>query len=431
MTKAGGVEKGSGLAGFLMLFAALYGAYGALSPFLPAFLAARGLTPQEIATFLATATVTRLVAGPLAGGLADRSGRTRGLLALALGLAAACNLALLGGHAFWPLIAIGVAQAVATAPLAPLADVLALAAARGGRAFEYGWVRAAGSAAFIAATIVSGFLAEVWGNAAGLWLCGAAFGLAALVATRVARASVPAGHPDVSDRSGGFEGRLQGSMREPDPSFETRLRLAPHDEGLGGIAEPGTRTRGFRTLAANTRFQRLVLAAALVIGAHAMHDAFGVIVWREAGISPTIAGLLWSESVAAEILVFLWVGPRLLARIGPPGTMALAALAGSLRWVVQGTTSWLPALVGIQCLHGLTFAALHLACLALIEESVPERLRATALTVYGTFGLGLASALLTLVAGQLFATVGLRAFWAMSVLSLAAVPLALSLRVKN
>lgn len=128
--------------------------------------------------------------------------------------------------------------------------------------------------------------------------------------------------------------------------------------------------------------------------------------------------------------MFLLAGPRLLAWVGASGTLALAALAGALRWAVQGTTSWLPALVAIQCLHGLTFAALHLACLALIETSVPERLRATALTVYGTFGLGLASALLTLVSGQLFAVVGIRAFWAMSALSLATVPLALSLRAK-
>jgi PPP family 3-phenylpropionic acid transporter len=185
---------------------------------------------------------------------------------------------------------------------------------------------------------------------------------------------------------------------------------------------------GFLALAAIPAFRRVVLAAALVIGAHAMHDAFAVIVWREAGISSGTAGLLWSESVAAEILVFLAVGPWLLARIGPPGVIALAAFAGALRWAVQGTTTWLPALIAIQGLHGLTFAALHLACLAVIERSVPSGLRATALGVYGALGLGLASALLTLASGQLFGAFGIRAFWAMSALSLTAIPLALSLR---
>ena len=35
-----------------------------------------------------------------------------------------------------------------------------------------------------------------------------------------------------------------------------------------------------------------------------MHDAFAVIRWSAAGISPVTASLLWSESVAAEVLVF-------------------------------------------------------------------------------------------------------------------------------
>ena len=49
-------------------------------------------------------------------------------------------------------------------------------------------------------------------------------------------------------------------------------------------------------------FVRVVLAAALVLGSHAMHDAFAIIRWRDAGISPAVSSVLWSESVAAEVL---------------------------------------------------------------------------------------------------------------------------------
>ncbi|MCE4223924.1 MFS transporter [Methylobacterium sp. C25] len=387
MTTSGARGKSSFLTSYLALFAALYGGYGALSPFLPAYLAERGLSPQEITTFLAAATLTRLAVGPVAGRIADWTGRAQALLAACLALAGISNLALLAGHGLWPIIVIGIVQSIWTAPLAPIADALALAAAGSGRIFEYGWVRAAGSAAFIAATILTGFLVGIWGNSAGIWACGTAFAAAAV--------------------------------------FALRLRLPPREKAGDWRMSPQI---GFGALAAIPAFRRVVLAAALVIGAHAMHDAFTVIVWREAGISAGTAGLLWSESVAAEVLVFLWLGPRLLSWIGSPGAIALAAIAGALRWAVQGATTWLPALAAIQVLHGLTFAALHLACLALIERSVPDGLRATALGVYGALGLGLASALLTLAAGQLYGLVGIRAFWAMSALSLAAVPIALSLR---
>jgi hypothetical protein len=48
-------------------------------------------------------------------------------------------------------------------------------------------------------------------------------------------------------------------------------------------------------------FERVTLVGALVLGSHAMYDSFAVIRWREAGISPATIGLLWSESVAAEV----------------------------------------------------------------------------------------------------------------------------------
>ncbi|GEP10049.1 MFS transporter [Methylobacterium gnaphalii] len=428
MTKAGASGAGTGLPGYLALFAALYGAYGALSPFLPAFLAERGLSPQDITVFLAAATLVRLASGPLAGRIADRTERTRGVLVISLALSAVANLSLLAGHGFWPLLAIGIVQAVWTAPLAPLADALALAAAQGGRAFQYGWARAAGSAAFISATVLSGFAVDLYGSTAGLGICGAAFAAAAVVATRVVTSSGPHASIEMPECGDGIAGEVDGLPSELRLSFETRQNLAPQDEGAHGKS---SQRNGFLALAAIPRFRRVVFVAALVIGAHAMQDAFAVIVWRDAGLSSGIAGLLWSESVAAEVLVFLLIGPWLFAKLGAPGVLTIAALAGALRWAVQGATTWLPALVAIQSLHGLTFAGLHLACLAVIEQSVPDNLRATALSVYGTLGIGLASALLTLASGQLFGAVGLRAFWVMSALSLAAVPLALSLRAEK
>ncbi|WP_331293065.1 MFS transporter, partial [Methylobacterium radiotolerans] len=78
-------------------------------------------------------------------------------------------------------------------------------------------------------------------------------------------------------------------------------------------------------------------------------------------------------SVAAEVLVFLLVGPPLLARIGPAAGVAVAACAGGVRWALLGSTTAIPWLAAAESLHGLSFALLHLACLALIEESTPER----------------------------------------------------------
>jgi PPP family 3-phenylpropionic acid transporter len=159
-----------------------------------------------------------------------------------------------------------------------------------------------------------------------------------------------------------------------------------------------------------------------------MHDAFAVIRWSAAGISPAIASLLWSESVAAEVLVFFVIGPALVNRLTPAGALGTAAVAGILRWTVAAQTTDVIALGLIQPLHGITFALLHLACMHLIARIVPQGLEGTAQAIYGTVGIGAASALLTFVSGALYARLGAQGFWVMAALCAFAVPMTWKLR---
>src|SRR5262249_31762835 len=139
------------LLGFILFYAALFTAFGFSSPFLPAFLAERGLKPEQLGVVLGAATVVRLVCGPLAGRLADRFHFVRAQLAVCAVLGADAALLYLAAQGFWTIIAVSLLQAAALAPLVPLADALSLAHARprpNKQAFEYGWVRGVGSAAF-------------------------------------------------------------------------------------------------------------------------------------------------------------------------------------------------------------------------------------------------------------------------------------------
>ena len=159
-----------------------------------------------------------------------------------------------------------------------------------------------------------------------------------------------------------------------------------------------------------------------------MHDSFAVIRWEAAGISPASAGLLWSLSVAGEVVVFLIIGRPLLSRLGPAGAAMLAAAAGIVRWVTMAQTTSIVALAAVEPLHGLTFALLHLTCMRLLAECVPDHLSATALTLYGTVGIGVPTALLTLASGPLYAHFGAHGFWAMAAICAAALPIARTLR---
>jgi hypothetical protein len=79
-----------------------------------------------------------------------------------------------------------------------------------------------------------------------------------------------------------------------------------------------------------------------------MHDAFEVIRWSDAGIDTTIISVLWSEAVAAEVMVFFLIGPALLNRFSARGAAALAAVAGIMRWSVAATTNSVMVLAFLQ-----------------------------------------------------------------------------------
>lgn len=357
----------------------MYGAFGVASPFLPAFLHSRGLTAGELGLVLGAGTAIRLVAAPLAARLGDRLHRLRLVLTVSAAVAALFTCGYLLPVERLGLALLYLAAAAALAPTAVLADALTI-----GRGFEYGRVRGAGSAAFVAGTLISGQAVGAFGLAAIVWLQAALLGAEALAASRTPeRAAVKNDAPEKA-----------GAVR-------SLLRIAP--------------------------FRWLILAAALVLGSHAMHDGFAMIRWSDAGIGPAAASLLWSEAVLAEVLVFFLVGPALLARLGPGWAIGLAALAGTLRWAVMAQTPGLLAAALVQPLHGLTFALLHLACMRLIARLVPAGLEGTAQAIYGVLAVGTASAALTLASGMLYGRFGPSAFWAMAALCAAALPVGLRL----
>jgi PPP family 3-phenylpropionic acid transporter len=102
--------------------------------------------------------------------------------------------------------------------------------------------------------------------------------------------------------------------------------------------------------------------------------------------------------------------------------MALAAVAGVLRWIVMSGTTSLAMLAVIQPLHGFTFALLHLACMRLIAATVPPHLAATAQSIYAV-GATATTALMSIVAGALYARAGSTGFLVMALLCAVAVPL--------
>lgn len=370
---------------YVLLYVALYAAFGVASPYWPILFESKGLTPPQIGWILAAALLMRLVAGPLVGRLADVLASLRFVLASCIVVAAAAAAAYMSAGTFWLVLLIAIVQAAALAPTASLADALTVNAARpamAGKPFEYGWIRGAASAAFLAGTLIIGQLIGpadlnpiIWSN------------VALLAVAAAATALIPSASP----------------------------APAPRDD-----APVAAEVRGLLKL---PPFRIVIIVSALVYGSHALYDAFAVIRWSTAGLQAPVISALWAEAVAAEVVVFLLIGPWLLDRLGARGAAVLAAIAGTVRWSAMGFTNSITLLAILQPLHGLTFALLHLACMRVIASVVPSSMAATAQTLYA-FGAGVVTAALTSLSGTLYADYGGPTFLLMAALCVVALPFA-------
>ena len=350
--------------------AAFLGAYfaaTAINAFMPLWFADRGLSASAIGQILGAAALLRVLAGPGWGNVADRIGRRRPVLLFAAFAAAGLGLSYVAATGFLPLLLIAAAQGIASSAINPLADSLALALAREGR-IEYGPVRAVGSATFMVATAVTGWLLNRVGSWLLPWLLAVFYGASAVFSVLLPEAATPPAAPRA------FAGMM---------------------------------------LFRNKAFCLAVGTTALIQGAHAAYYGFAALFWRSQGLSDTAIGLLIAEGIIAEILLFAR-GRRLVERLGPAGLTACAAGASVVRWTITAFGPPVPVLVVVQLVHAATFAMQHLSAMLVLSRFVPAERAATAQALHSALGFGAPTGLMMLLSGWLYAGYGGLVFLAMA-----------------
>lgn len=357
---------------FALRLKAFYGALfltlGVQLPFLPVWLAAKGLDAQGVGIVLAVPALIRIVAIPVATQMADRHDVLRGVIMMA----AAGATAGFGALAFAEgLVAIAVVYALASAAYAPmmmLADAYALRGlAQRGRA--YGPVRLWGSAAFIAASIGAGALLDQVAPRDLIWLMVGAMAIAAAAALALA--------PLGSQAAGGSPVRLPAARLLRDHAF-----LA------------------------------VVAAASLIQASHALYYGFSTIDWLAAGFDGPVIGALWALGVIAEIGLFA-ISARLPPAITPIALLLTGAAGAVVRWSAMAVTPPVAALPALQCLHALSFGATHLGALTFVARAAPPGAGATA-QGYLAVVLGMVMAVAMALAGVLYGRFGGVAYAAMA-----------------
>jgi MFS transporter, PPP family, 3-phenylpropionic acid transporter len=390
------IPTGSTFAWRLAVFyAALFVALGVQLPFLPLWLAAKGLDAGAIGVVLAIPMIVRVLAIPLATRHADRNDALR----MAIMTASAAAALGYGAVGLAPgAAAIMAAFALASAfhtPIMPLTDAYAL---RGLGHFHraYGPVRLWGSLAFIAGSFGAGVLLDVVPARDVIWLIVAAMAITAAAACALAPLAPNAAAAGL----------------DPSPAAET-ASSAPPD------------------LLRDPAFLAIAAAASLVQASHAIYYGFSALDWRAAGLDGAAIGALWALGVVAEVALFAISGRLPVA----PTTLLMVGAAGAvIRWSAMALEPAPALLPLLQCLHGLSFGATHLGAIGFIARAAPAALGATA-QGYLAVAQGLVMALAMGLSGVLYARWDNLAYAAMAltaaaggVLAFAARRLALSRR---
>ena len=364
--------------GALFAFGSVQFAYfayaGLFATYSPLWLHSLGFSTLAIGSLASMASATRLFSPYAWGWLADHTGARTLLLRWAVGLALACSLGFLAWHSYGWIVGVTVALFLCTAGVIPINEAaLAHLVSREGAldAGRYGRVRMWGSIGFILAVSGTGFALQWLGVAAFPWFVIAVLSLLLLAVFRLPTVREPAHATDAA----------VGAMAV--------LRQPPVAWFFASV---------FFTVLAHTSLY-----------------AFFSLYLDSLGYSKGAVGLMWALGVTVEVAWF-WFQGRWVHRLSMHGWLLLAALVSLLRFVATaqfGHIAWV--LVLAQCTHAITFAAQHTACIGVINQHFPGRLRGRGQALYTVLGYGASGVLGGVAGGALSEAFGFAAvFWAAS-----------------
>ncbi len=329
---------------FAALSATYFAHIGFFNPYLPLWLKDLGLPIVVISLLTSVQSFTRVFAPYAWGALSDHTGERVRLLRISAAIALAASAGLWwNGGAWWTGVVLLVLFTHTSSMMSLTEAAMAhLVAGDWGR---YGRIRLWGSV---------GFMLTVF--AAGAWF----------------------GHFGMGHFPGWTAVTLAGVLLctwwLPDTREKPLLADAPREPIAPVLRQPAV-----RWFFASLLFH--VMAHFAVYGFFSLYlDA--------RGYSKAMIGTLWAVSVAVEIVWFFTQG-RWIGRLPMPRWLLICGAATALRMALTGALAdSLVVLFFAQALHALTFATHHTACIALVSQHFPGRLRGRGQALFTVVGYG-------------------------------------------
>jgi PPP family 3-phenylpropionic acid transporter len=352
---------------------------GAYTPFFGAWLAWKGVSPDEIGLLLSAGMLLRVIVAPLTGVIADARNDRRGMMLVLYAVMLAGYGALNGVNGFVPILIAAVPANVSSGSITPLIESVSVRLSERFD-FDYGHVRVWASSLFVVGNLVSGAAISIWGMAIiAPWLT------ISVILSLISIYKLPKARPEA-----------------PRSDLALRMRATAAEA---------------RELLRSPVFLIFLAASSFDQASHAMYYGYGGLHWRQLGYSGTLIGIIWPLGVLAEI-VLMTFSLRVFRVLGATKLLFLGGIGCVLRWTTLAFDPPLPLVVAAQFLHGATFAMAHLGAMYFILKAVPPRLAATAQSLYAVSWSGIMLGLATIASGPLYAAYGGRAYLLMSAMGL-------------
>lgn len=344
-----------------------FAAAAALLPFVVLFYQSLGFTGAQIGLLAGMSPLIAMVGAPLWTNLADRTGRHRLILNMAIAGVIAAVLIISTLNALLPVVLMIALYSLLGSPIVSFSDSATMHML-GDERDKYGRVRMGGTFGWAMAAPLVGLLVENRGLQLAFFTYAGFMALALLVSQRLTFAS-----RSPADAAGAAQG-------------------------------------GMSTLLRNRRWI-LFMAMAFFCGVgFASVNTYLFPYMQQLGASAGIMGLALTLATLSELPV-LFFADRLLRRFGSFGLLSLGMAATGVRLLLFAAASAPAGVLAFQFLNGFTFPAVWVAGVSFAYENAPPGLSATAQGLFGAMIFGFGAAAGGLLGGLLLEAVGGRAMY--------------------
>jgi MFS transporter, PPP family, 3-phenylpropionic acid transporter len=356
---------------FAAVSATYFAHVGFFGPYLPLWLKQLGYGVTAIGWLTAIQAATRLFAPYVWSWLSDRTGERVRWLRFCAAVALICSLGFFVSVQFAWLMIVLLFMFIHTSAMMPMTETLMAQWVSSDKGFDsrrYGRIRLWGSLGFMLTALLSGAWFEAHGMTSfPLWV------VVSLVVLNLSVWWIPSRHDGAGEK-----------------------QIMP---AVGEVLR-------------QSKVRWLLLSVFFHVLSHMGIYVFFSLYLDSLGYSKTTIGFMWAASVSAEILWFMFHS-RWLHWMSLSAWLILCSAVMVLRMLL--TTVWadvLWILIFAQIMHALTFAMHHSACVSLLSEFFPARLRARGQALYSSLGYGLPGVLGAVLGGYLSEALGLQMVFA-------------------